>query len=152
MRVKLHWVYNYCTMYVHCMPVLVPPFLSILCFSLSLSLSPSSPPPPSLSVLVEGSDTHSHSESTESPPPSTFPPRHHTLSTLTGSDSRCSSSSTAESALLSTGEKGAQGGAELKLVSEKALIFILLLLTCGCSFADSKHWQWSCQPSDQHAA
>lgn len=125
----------------------------------SNSLSPSlSPPPFSLSFFPlyvatgAGGDSNSHSESTDSPPPDLCPPHHHTLTTLTGSDSQCSSSSTAESALLPGGEKAAQGGAELKMVSERVLNYVLAAVVTWILFADSQCRQWSCQSSDQHAA
>lgn len=95
----------------------------------TLFLLPFLPPHSSLCTGA-GSGIHSHSESGDSPPPSVCPPRHHTLSTLTGSESRCSSSSAAESALLSAGEKTVQAGAELKMVSVYAYQS-MLLLTCG---------------------
>ena len=106
-----------------------PPFLLLPILSLLLPLLPFFLPFPSSVCTGSGSDSHSHSESGDSPPPGLCPPRHHTLSTLTASDSRCSSSSAAESALLPTGEKATQAGAELKMVSQRACLCMSIYAT-----------------------
>ena len=122
-------------------PLLLSPTLFLPAPSSSL---PRLPLPPSSASLCTGSGSdshsHSHSESGDSPSPGLCPPRHHTLSTLTASDSRCSSSSATESALLPTGEKATQAGAELKMVSQRTCLCMSIYATVvnlWVLFADS---------------
>ena len=128
--IVVHYFLCTASVYIHMYICSPPPstFPNSLSLYLSLSLS-------HLSLCTgAGSDTHSHSGSTASPPPTPCPPHYHTLSTLTGSDSQCSST---ESAILSTGEKRTHGGAELKPVSERRYkMVILLLLTCNAKVLD----------------